>query len=151
MTDLEPQDEPAPENSIEELARSALSQTDDPPDVSLHELSQAYSQLMGDVDAPQQDENEQTQEGQQDASESEAEQALTGVEDEAEQAGDISPRSILESLLFVGHPENVPLTSQQTADLMRGVEAAEIAGLVEELNALYEEEGCPYFLSLIHI
>ena len=146
MTDLEPQDEPAPENSIEELARSALSQTDDPPDVSLHELSQAYSQLMGDVDAPQQDENEQAQEGQQDASESEAEQALTGVEDEAEQAGDISPRSILESLLFVGHPENVPLTSQQTADLMRGVEAAEIAGLVEELNALYEEEGCPYFI-----
>ena len=116
MTDLEPQDEPAPENSIEELARSALSQTDDPPDVSLHELSQAYSQLMGDADAPQQGENEQTQEGQRDASESAAEQAPTGVEDEAEQAGDISPRSILESLLFVGHPENVPLTSQQTAD-----------------------------------
>lgn len=144
MTDLDPQDEPSPENSIEELARSALSQTEETPDVSLHELSQAYSQLMGDADAPHQDQSVETLTGQRDKSEPEGDQSPAGAEDEVEQAGDVSPRSILESLLFVGHPENIPLTGQQTADLMRGVEASEIADLVEDLNALYENEGCPY-------
>ncbi|MBB76063.1 MAG: hypothetical protein CMJ75_16270 [Planctomycetaceae bacterium] len=144
MTDPEPQDESSPENSIEELARSAFSQTDDPPDVSLHELSQAYSQLMGDADASSQEQSVETQVEQQRKAADEGDRTPVGVEDTVEQAGDVSPRSILEALLFVGHPENVPLTSQQTADLMRGVEAVEIAGLVEELNALYEDEGSPY-------
>ena len=59
MTDLEPQDEPLPENSIEEIARGALSQTEETPDVSLHELSQAYSQLMTETDASQLEDKEE--------------------------------------------------------------------------------------------
>ena len=57
---------------------------------------------------------------------------------------DISPRSIVEAMLFVGNPQNEPLTGQQIAGLMRGVRAAEIDDLVQELNEQYRERGCPY-------
>ncbi len=57
---------------------------------------------------------------------------------------EVSPRSILESLLFVGSPTNEPLSSRQVAGLMRGVRAAEIDALVRELNADYERRHCPY-------
>jgi segregation and condensation protein B len=59
----------------------------------------------------------------------------------------ISPRSILEAMLFVGRPDNVPLTSQQVAGLMRGVTAEEIDDLVQELNADYAANGCPYTIA----
>src|SRR5262245_21200197 len=51
---------------------------------------------------------------------------------------DISPKTILEALLFVGSPRSEPLTSQQVAGLMRGVRAAEIDALVVELNGQYD-------------
>lgn len=61
-----------------------------------------------------------------------------------EAACEVSPRTILEAMLFVGHPENQPLTSEKIASLMRGVRAHEIDELVVELNRDYDEEGCPY-------
>ena len=57
---------------------------------------------------------------------------------------EITPRSILEALLFVGHPANEPLTSAQIAGLMRGVRPAEIDDLVRDLNAEYAANRCPY-------
>ncbi len=47
-------------------------------------------------------------------------------------------------MLFVGHPQNEPLTSKQVASLMRGVRPAEIDALVRELNRDYEARRCPY-------
>jgi segregation and condensation protein B len=67
-------------------------------------------------------------------------EAAEGVDDPCE----ITPRSIFEAMLFVGRPNNAPLTAKEVASLMRGVRADEIEGLVEELNAAYEERGCPY-------
>ena len=64
--------------------------------------------------------------------------------DEADDACELSPRSILEALLFVGSPNNEPLSSKQVAGLMRGVRPAEIDALVLELNADYESRRCPY-------
>ncbi len=58
----------------------------------------------------------------------------------------ISPRSIFEAMLFIGHPEDKPLSSQQVAKLMRGVRPQEVDELVQELNAFYERENCPYFV-----
>lgn len=55
-----------------------------------------------------------------------------------------NPRSILEAMLFVGHPENEPLTREQAVAGMRGVEVDEIDALVAELNDEYEQLGCPY-------
>jgi len=57
---------------------------------------------------------------------------------------EISPRSILESMLFAGHPENEPLTSEQVAFLMRGVRPQEIDDLIAELNVAYAAEGAAY-------
>jgi len=57
---------------------------------------------------------------------------------------EVTPRSILEAMLFVGSPTNEPLSGKQVADLMRGVRPAEIDALVRELNADYESRKCPY-------
>ena len=64
--------------------------------------------------------------------------------DRTDDACEISPRSILEAMLFVGSPQNEPLTSKQVASLMRGVRAAEIDALVRELNQAYKNRNCPY-------
>lgn len=57
---------------------------------------------------------------------------------------EISPRSILEAMLFVGNRDGQPLQAKRAADLMRGVETEEIASLVGELNRRYDANGCPY-------
>ena len=57
-----------------------------------------------------------------------------------------NPRTILEAMLFVGHPENEPLSREEAAAGMRGVEVDEIDELVEELNEEYESLGCPYIV-----
>lgn len=66
--------------------------------------------------------------------------AATPVSDACE----ITPRSILEALLFVGTTGNAPISSRQVAALMRGVRPAEIDTHVRELNADYEKRNCPY-------
>lgn len=67
-----------------------------------------------------------------------------GSESAGDAAYEISPRTVLEAMLFVGRPDNQPLTSEQLAGLMRGVTADEIEQLIAELNARYTEEGRPY-------
>ena len=57
---------------------------------------------------------------------------------------ELTPSTILEAMLFVGAPGNVPLTSQQVARLMRGVRPTEIDALVRQLNATYAARNCPY-------
>jgi len=61
----------------------------------------------------------------------------------------LSPRSILEAMLFVGDPTGEPLTSQQVAGMMRGIRAAEIDELVRELNEQYTTLGCPYTIASV--
>ncbi len=57
----------------------------------------------------------------------------------------ISPQSILEAMLFVGdRDEPAAFRGRAAAELMRGVEPAEIPGLVRQLNRRYAAHGCPY-------
>ena len=49
--------------------------------------------------------------------------------------------SILESILFVGRPDNGTISAAEIAGLMRGVREAEVEELVQELNDLYEQTG----------
>ncbi|MBI2825429.1 MAG: SMC-Scp complex subunit ScpB [Planctomycetia bacterium] len=71
--------------------------------------------------------------------------AAAGAERTAELPGpDVTPRTILEAMLFVGHPQNEPLLPERVAGLMRGVRPAEIDELVRELNARYRADNCPY-------
>jgi segregation and condensation protein B len=66
---------------------------------------------------------------------------VRGADDEA---CEITPRSILEAILFVGHPTGEPLTSERIAALMRGVRPAEIDDLVQSLNEEYAAAQAPY-------
>lgn len=79
------------------------------------------------------------------------EQEPLAIEDEPSAPDDcsITPKTIFEAMLFVGHPANVPLTSRQVAGLMRGVRAQEVDALVSELNADYRAEGCPYHIASV--
>lgn len=122
-----------------------------PPDqgLSLDELSQAFAGMLGSGEDPYAEPA---------AEENEDEAALAEVigsadkpiepsarrDSSADDACEVSPRSILEAMLFVGNRDNTPLSSQRVAGMMRGVRAAEIDELVNELNQQYDANGCPY-------
>ena len=121
----------------------------------LDELTQAYAELIARGDdpytpLPDPDAGPAAILGDEDPAE--VEPSADAAADSSEPPGsadreaecEVSPRTILEAMLFVGHPENQPLTSEKVASLMRGVRAQEIDELVVELNRTYDEEGCPY-------
>ncbi|MGL4942540.1 MAG: SMC-Scp complex subunit ScpB [Thermoguttaceae bacterium] len=56
----------------------------------------------------------------------------------------LSPRVILEAMLFVGDRENRPLAPERAAELMRNVTAEEVAEAAKELEASYRAAGAPY-------
>jgi segregation and condensation protein B len=79
--------------------------------------------------------------------------AIATTDDDAVAAADpavgldpceISPQSVVEAMLFVGHPDGRPLSSRQMAAAMRGVSPREIDAAVAELNARYEQDAAPY-------
>ncbi len=121
------QDDRRPENEPE-LDLDQLGTIDDDHGISLDELSQAYAELIGKGSDPY-------------------EPPETGVQGapsvlEQEEAGEgatceLCPKSIVEAILFVGHPHNDTLTADQLAALMRGVPAREVGELIDELNSEY--------------
>jgi segregation and condensation protein B len=130
----------------EQLARP------DDQGLSLEDLGQAYAKLLNKGADPYAEEGESRESGvrSQDQGVRGQETADTEVEvtpvvrgaDEA--ACEVTPRSILEAMLFVGHPTGEPMTSERIAGLMRGVRPEEIDDLVRRLNEEYEAEGAPY-------
>ncbi|MEX2316765.1 MAG: SMC-Scp complex subunit ScpB [Pirellulales bacterium] len=57
---------------------------------------------------------------------------------------EISPRSVVEAMLFVGRPDDAPMTARELAAAMRGVSPNEVDAVVAELNAAYHQDGAPY-------
>jgi segregation and condensation protein B len=133
---------------IEPLGLEGFVEPDD-AGVSLDELSQAYAALLKKGNDPYPESQPETQ-----ATGSEPSEAPPGLDEpEAEtrpdDAFEITPRSIVEAILFVGHPTGEPLTTERMASLMRGVRPEEIDELVAELNAEYAGEGAPYQISSV--
>lgn len=111
--------------------------------LSLEELGEAYAALFQQQRAdpyPEEDESSAAAE----MTPPVDDRALQVLEGSDGDAGEITPRTILEAILFVGHPLGDPLTSEGIAALMRGVTPAEIDDLVVELNEVYDAEGRPY-------
>jgi segregation and condensation protein B len=109
--------------------------------LSLDRLSAAFAEMLSTGDDPYQppEENPPEMDLAADVADAPAEaQNASGAECE------LTPSTILEAMLFVGAPGNVPLTSQQVARLMRGVRPTEIDALVRQLNATYAARNCPY-------
>jgi segregation and condensation protein B len=124
--------------------------------ISLHELSEAFARAIGTPAGPPvpAGPEEPATSSAQDAPASEGERSApespTPSPPEWDQGADdadpcqIGPRSILEAMLFVGNRQSEPLAAQQAADLMRGIQPADIQDLVDELNARYRSAGSPY-------
>jgi segregation and condensation protein B len=125
--------------------------------LSLEKLSESFARLLGQGDEPygvEQDANGTFPVDESDESirPAEADQGPLdhdGAFPTEDPCCPVTPRSILEAILFVGHPDNQPLASQQIASLMRGVRAAEIDDLVRQLNQAYAAEGCPYHIESV--
>lgn len=113
--------------------------------LSLDELSQAYADLLDGGDDPFAEASEPEEPtGVAAVVEKLADEKEEQQPEEQESYCEISPRSILEAMLFVGHPDNTPLTSEKVASYMRGVRPQEVDELVKELNTGYEDDGSPY-------
>lgn len=117
-----------------------------PPDdggMSIDRLAQAFAAMMGEQDPYQATDNSATPVAQVDTS-PDLDEAACATDSTTGAACRISPRSILEALLFVGLPEAAPLTSRRVAKMMRGVRSAEIDQLATDLAQQYRANGCPY-------
>jgi len=129
--------------------RSEDHSDDDGEGISLDALSQAYAELVDGGNDPYQPPPANAREAEQDqvaaiSADLLGDEATEEAPRDQDDACDLSPRSILEAILFVGHPNNEPLTSSQIASLMRGVRAEEIDELVIELNAFYRDQNAAY-------
>lgn len=127
------------------LGIDGLTEPDD-QGLSLDELSQAYAAILNKGVDPYPQAGEEPQPAAVVAAVEEPPPVLRG-EDEA--ACEITPKSILEAMLFVGHPAGEPLLSERIAALMRGVRPAEVDELVRELNDEYERSGAPYEIASV--
>ncbi len=98
---------------------------------SLHRLSAAFARLTGtDADAsPTSDAADKLQPA------PEAGTANHNV---------LSPRMIIEGMLFVGTSDGRPLTSREMAANIRDVSPSEVDALILQLNELYQESGTAY-------
>jgi segregation and condensation protein B len=57
---------------------------------------------------------------------------------------EISPRTVVEAMLFVGRADDRPFSARELAAAMRGVSPAEIEAAVAELNQVYERDAASY-------
>ena len=111
--------------------------------MSIDRLAQAFAAMMGEQDPYQVAGAQAVPVAQVDAS-PDLDEATCATDAATDAACRISPRSILEALLFVGLPAAAPLTGRRVAKLMRGVRPAEIDQLAAELAQQYRANGCPY-------
>ena len=97
--------------------------------LSLDELSQAFATLLGDKDAAALGRGLSQKPETVPASPPEA------ATQEGDQQGLLSPRALVEAVLFVGRPDNLPITSEQIAGLSRQLTSQEIEEQIGLLNA----------------
>jgi segregation and condensation protein B len=121
--------------------------------ISLNELTQAYAQAMGSDATPEEQGTAAAAPvpSGDSAGDSPRETlpfaAVEGAEDDGEGDSDgvpVSPMTVVETLLFVGSIDSQPMETARAAELMRGVTPGDVAQLIEELNARYRSNGCPY-------
>ena len=123
-------------------------------ELSLDQLSEAYAQVMRDQGtatessevealAPDEDLLEEA-ESEEPEPRSRRQKSLEEMDAEDNAGCAISPKSIVESLLFVGAPAGVKLTARVLASAMRDVSPREIKSIVKELNQDYEESDAPF-------
>jgi segregation and condensation protein B len=116
-------------------------------EISLRGLTEAFAQALGH---PNEDGDSPEEGGGLTADAEEAPELSAEPPPEMDEAAQtdaacpISPRTILEAMLFVDNREGRPLDCRRASELMRGVEPSEIPSLVGELNRDYLANNRPY-------
>ncbi len=59
----------------------------------------------------------------------------------------VSPRTIVEAMLFVGRPNNLPLSPRELAAVIRGVSPREVESIVSELNDQYDRDAAAFHIA----
>lgn len=134
---------PAPPKA-EELGLDEFQSAPDDAGLSLDALSSAFAEMLGGGDDPYADAPPPSDAVADPAAELAQVLAVEPSADERDANCEISPVTILEAMLFVGDPENAPISPQWVAELMRGVRPAEIEAAVRELNERYLAQNRPY-------
>jgi segregation and condensation protein B len=106
--------------------------------LSLNRLREAFAAMLGSGSQTEKPKAENT------AADSSADDEA--YESTSARACEINARTVVEAMLFVGRPDNGPLSSRELAAAMRSVSPAEIASAVAALNALYKADGAPYHI-----
>ena len=134
--------EPQNSDTVSDLGLEGFANPDDEQGLSLDELSQAYATLLERGEDPYQEDAPDLGEA---SIEDDVGQPASEDADRDEQSElEVTPSGILEAVLFVGTPDNTPLTTKQIASMMRGVRPQEVDELIVELNEQYESLGRPY-------
>lgn len=150
------------------LAESSAKESQKPPEalinqddvssgdggISLDQLSQAWQSLLNQGDDPYTSPVDEAADPLLEAANKAAPQVFQEVEpadapttsSQADEHCEISPRTILEAILFVGLHDHRPIASEQIAKFMRGVKADEIDDIVKDLNVGYRSAGAPYYI-----
>jgi segregation and condensation protein B len=115
-------------------SQPAAPATGDAGRFSLERLTSAFARLMGTTSL---------------AAAAGAERPQIAVEpDDAQTRADdalpVTPRMIVEGMLFIGAEDGRPLASREMAAGIRDVTPAEVDALVAELNEAYREDGAAY-------
>ena len=128
---------------------------EEPAELSLAELSEAYASVLkqnerkGNDEAVEAelDEHEldESAEDQDHRAASERKPATIHQMDAVDNAScQVSPKTIVESLLFVGSPTGERLTLKKIAAVMRDVSPKEVKKTIEELNEGYQEQNTAF-------
>ncbi len=102
---------------------------------SLKNLSAAFARLTGTSDA-----KNSTTEQPEGLEERQETSELVGSEG-------LSPRMIVEGMLFVGHADGRPMSSREMAAHIRDVSPREVESLIDELNTLYAQANTAYHIA----
>jgi segregation and condensation protein B len=101
------------------------------PSLSLEQLGRVYAKAMGLVpDAPAEVQPEPDE--------------SPGADEFADAACPVTPRSIVEAILFVGTADHSPIPSRRLASVIQDATPAEIEEWIAELNESYRHTGAPY-------
>ena len=115
-----------------------MSQSDAQPDdaqerFSLHRLSAAFARLTGT--------------GEEESQETDVDQSLQEFSEPVPSTTInevLSPRMIVEGMLFVGNSAGKPFSNRELAANIRDVSPTEVDELIKELNQHYGSSGAPY-------
>ena len=132
------------QNDDRDLGLGSFQLPDPDEGLSLDSISQAFAAMLTTGDDPYQVPPDAAGPWSSSPAESFAGPIENPLIKTGDEACEISPRTILEAMLFVGTADNRPVVSQQVAAMMRGVRTAEIDDLVVDLNRQYLEESRPY-------